>query len=135
MRNQQDIEKAIDGVWIMDRMSTTFGDQPSEEYPDATGQLIYDAKLGTVFAHVVRPDDKSDKGELRFKYAGTFSLSPENDNEITHNITWATNPKMVGKPMKREFNVNAEGTRLSIIGPSAEYEDAKINIEWKKLGL
>jgi hypothetical protein len=70
---------------------------------------------------------------LRFKYAGHFELSETQGNEITHHIEWATNPKMVGKPMKREFSLNAEGDRLSIIGPSAEYPSAKVNIEWAKL--
>ncbi len=126
---------AIDGVWIMDGMSTAFGDQKSEEHEGASGQLIYDKKLKTVFAHIVRPDDKSATGELRFEYAGTFALSPDNDNEITHNIAWATNPKMIGMAMKREFDLNSAGNRLSITGPSAEYKDAKIKISWKKLEL
>lgn len=129
------VAEKLDGVWEMVDMSTKFPEKPAETHKGASGQLIYDAKLKTVFAHIVRPDDKSPTGELRFKYAGKFELSAENDNEITHQIEWATNPKIVGKAMKREFNLSADGQNLTITGESTEYPEAKIDINWKKIPI
>ena len=145
-------ERQIHGTWILEEMSTEFPGKAPQKHEGAEGTLMYDADLKTVFARISRPDENQASGKLLFEYAGHYSFG-EKENEIVHNIEWATNPKMVGKPMKREFNLvapqvgfgtaelgerkitvlNASPARLNIVGPSAEYPDAKIVIRWQKL--
>lgn len=138
----QNAENTIHGTWILEEMSTQFPGKASQKHEGAEGTLMYDKDLKTVFARISRPDEKQASGRLLFQYAGHYSFG-EKENEIVHNIEWATNPKMVGKPMKREFNlikekldlgkIVLEPAKLNIIGPSAEYPDAKIVIRWSKL--
>lgn len=135
-------EKKIHGTWILKEMSTEFAGKAPQKHEGAEGTLMYDKDLKTVFARISRPDEKQASGRLLFQYAGHYSFGEE-PNEIVHNIEWATNPKMIGKPMKREFNyvrkkldigyIVMEPEKLDIIGPSAEYPDAKIVIRWEKL--
>lgn len=122
-----ELENALHGAREMKRMSTTFADRGTEEHDGAKGQLIYDKELKSVFADIARDDDKDPAGKLRFQYAGNYEIVDE--KTVIHHIKWATNPKMIGTSMQREFNLGANG-ELSIIGPSAKYPNAKINIDW-----
>lgn len=129
---QDDVKKKLHGRWGMKRMSTAFPGGAVEEHPGASGQLVYNTNLKTVFAQIARDDDKDPSGKTAFSYFGNVEFSETNDNEVMHCITSASNPKMLGTKMKRTFNLSADGTRLTIIGPSAKYKDATINIEWIK---
>jgi hypothetical protein len=121
-------EKQLAGTWFLEKMFTEFPGVAPQQHEGAEGTLIYDMELKTVFARISRPDDKQAGGKLLFEYAGHFEFGDQ-PHQVTHNIEWATNPKMVGKPMKRKFELAADG-RLLITGPSAEYADAMITISW-----
>lgn len=142
-------ESQIHGTWILEEMSTEFAGKAPAKHAGAEGTLMYDKDLKTVFARISRPDERQASGRLLFEYAGHYSFDPEQSNVIYHNLEWATNPKMLERPkMKREFSLATETFKtaagmfdfetteqktLNIIGPSAEYPDAKIVIRWKKL--
>jgi hypothetical protein len=126
--NRADLERRLAGTFTMVSMSTHFKGGDPEQHEGSNGRLSYNWDLKTVFAEISRPDNRQPSGYLKFQYAGTYEIV--NDHEIIHHIQWATNPDMIGKDMKREFRLTDDG--LEIIGDSAEYEDATINITWQK---
>lgn len=123
------LEQSIAGTWALNSMSTEFVNESPEHHKDANGRLSYNTELKTVFAEISRKDDRQLYGHLKFQYAGDYEII--GPNKIVHHIKWSTKPELVGQSMTREFN--AHGNELKIIGKSAQYEGAKVVINWHKV--
>ncbi|PJB69410.1 MAG: hypothetical protein CO093_10515 [Alphaproteobacteria bacterium CG_4_9_14_3_um_filter_47_13] len=129
---KEDIKEKLHGRWIIERMSTTFPDGVEEEHPGASGQLVYNTRLATVFAQIARKDSKDPSGKMAFSYYGNILFPEESKNEVVHCIISASKTDMVGENMRRTFNLSADGQHLRITGASAKYKEAMINIDWIK---
>ena len=128
------IERVLSGTWIMKAMSTTFPGEVTVDHPEAHGHLSYNTDLGTVRAEIFREDPNQPTGILHFQYCGGFEITGK--DEIKHHLDWFANSggtnTIQDKTLTRQFNYNAQTGVLTIIGPSNEYDDAQIVIEWVK---
>lgn len=126
------------GAWALEEM---YAEDPegTRTHPmgrDAAGMIMYtpDHHMSAIvhtadrFLPVDRPtdEDRAEAFTSYFNYAGSWSLA---DDSVTHELTHALDPNMVGASLTR--SIEHEGSRMIFTGMGPDGETKQVII-WKR---